>query len=354
MSAEDVAGLCADGVECYPIRAAANHNPRLLLELARAAQRARVETVHTWLTQMDVIGGAVALAMRRHWVLSERSSPEGYGSGVKDRLRTGLGRFADVVVANSASGLAGWPDHPHCMLIANGVDFDAVDEAPPLDDPWAADASPLIVTVGRLVRSKGINRVLAAMPRLRQEFPGVRLAILGEGPERPALEALAYTLGVARHVLFTGFRRDALAWLKSASVFVSASQFEGHPNAVSEAAAAGTPQVLSDIAMHRDTVGRGGALFVEPDDARAVAAAVTALVRWPDLAGMVAAAAWSATRRLSIEQAADRYVELYWRVASAAPARRPRARTGSKAQAAAGTVSAWEPIPRGRRSRPFG
>jgi len=312
---EEAESLTAQGISCFPIAAAGNHDPRLVAELARAARRARAQVIHTWLTQMDVIGGAVALATRRAWVLSERCSPEAYGGRAKDRARAWLGRFADVVVANSEAGLAAWPGHPRRTVIANGVDFEAVRDAPAA----VAAGRPLIVTAARLAPQKRIEAVLRALPRLRRDFPGLLLAILGDGPEAAALKALAAELGVEGNVFFAGFRADSLAWITSASVFVSASRFEGQPNAVLEAAEAGTPQVLSDIPMHREAVGDGGALFVDPGDAEALAAAVAALLDQPERARAMAASARSAVLHLSIGRAADLYAGLYRRAASGCP-----------------------------------
>jgi glycosyltransferase involved in cell wall biosynthesis len=312
----EAAGLAAAGVACFPVRAAGNHDPRLVAELAGAARRARATIIHSWLTQMDVIGGTVALATGRTWVLSERSSKDGYGSGLKDRARTRLGRFADVVVANSEAGLEAWPDHPRRTVIGNGVDLEGIDGAPPAAVPAGR---PLIVSAARLVPEKGVDAVLHAFARLRRSHPDALLAILGQGPQEGELKALAAALGIEDHVVFTGFRPDAWSWIKAASVFVSASRVEGQPNAVMEAAAAGTPQMLSDIVMHRDAVGDGGALFVDPADPGAVAAAIAGLIENPARARALAAAARSAVVPASIGRAADLYAALYRRAASGSP-----------------------------------
>ena len=319
LGAEDEASLAAAGVACFPIAARNNHDPRLLAELARAARGSGARIVHTWLPQMDVLGGVVALATRRAWILSERWSPEGYGRRVKDRLRARLGRLADVVVANSPSGLSAWSGHPRQMIIENGLDFAALEREPIAAVAGVTDRKPLLVTAARLAPNKRIEAVLHALPRLRCRFPQVMLAILGTGPEENALKALAARLDLEGNVFFPGFRPDAWAWIKAASVFVSPSMFEGQPNAVLEAAALGTPQVLSDIVMHRDTVGNGGALFADPGDPDAFAAAIASLILDPALARAVAASARSAVDRLTISRAADRYVELYRVAASGSP-----------------------------------
>jgi glycosyltransferase involved in cell wall biosynthesis len=74
----------------------------------------------------------------------------------------------------------------------------------------------------------------------------IRLMILGEGEERPALEALGRKLGVADDVALPGFRDDAIACMASAALFVLSSAWEGLPTVLIEALAAGTPVVSTD------------------------------------------------------------------------------------------------------------
>lgn len=321
LSGAEVASLNRSGVTCFPIRSPGNHNPQLGFEMARAVQAARAEIVHTWLTQMDIIGGAVALAMRRRWILSERNSAAAYGGRGKDRLRAWLGRFADIVVANSASGLDLWSRHPCPVMIRNGVDHRAIRDAPleSLAGTETGSGRTIIVSVARLARNKRIDRLVRALSRLRLEMKDVLLVIVGEGPEEAALKALALELGVADQILFAGFRPDAWSWIRTGSVAVSISLFEGEANAVLEAAAAGTPQVLSDIRMHRDAVGDGGAMFVDPEDPEALASAILSLVRNETMAQSIASTAQAAVEPLSVERAADLYAEIYRQAAAGTP-----------------------------------
>lgn len=317
----DVETLTASGVACFPIAAAGNHNPLLAIELARAARTSGARIIHTWLTQMDVLGGAVALATRRRWILSERNSRAAYGGGAKDKARAWLGQYADAVVANSVSGLAVWPDHAGGIVIDNGIDLEGIRNAPTTvaDGGAGLGDRTVIVSVARLVPSKRIDRLLHALPRLRRDIPDILLVLIGEGPEERALKRLAAELGIEGQVLFAGFRPDVWSWIKAGRVFLSASLFEGQPNAVLEAGVAGTPQVLSDIDMHRAAVGDDGAVFVDAEDADALAAAVLSLVRTPELGARIAAAAGNALRDFSAERAADLYACLYRRAASGAP-----------------------------------
>lgn len=112
-----------------------------------------------------------------------------------------------------------------------------------LHDPWFdTDQPPVILAVGRLAPQKRFDLLLEAFARLRQRKPA-RLLILGEGPERPALEAQAQRLGVAQDVRLHGFAENPFAYMRRASVFALTSDFEGMPNALIQARALGMPVV---------------------------------------------------------------------------------------------------------------
>ena len=131
-----------------------------------------------------------------------------------------------------------------------------------------------LVTVSRLVRSKGIDTVLRALKILDQNHVNYRYIVAGKGSERPALEKLAKDLGVHDRVRFTGFIEEDEKWrsLRSADVYVMPSRFspdephEGFGIAFLEAAACGIPAIGSNAGGVPDAVlhGKTG-LLVEPD-----------------------------------------------------------------------------------------
>lgn len=129
------------------------------------------------------------------------------------------------------------------------------------------------------------------------------------------LQALATTLGLNGHILFAGARTDAWSWLKAAEIFASTSAWEGHPNAVLEAAAAGVPMLLSDLPPHRDAAG-GGATYVDAEDSGALASALSALLENRGKARRLAAAARERVRPLTLARAADAYAEIYRKAAA--------------------------------------
>jgi len=105
---------------------------------------------------------------------------------------------------------------------------------------------PHIVSVGRMDESKGFDRLIAAFPACLSGHPHSTLTILGDGPDRPSLEAQIAKLGIADRVTMPGFHSDVRRWLHSADLFVLSSRFEGLPNVLLEAIEAECPVAVLD------------------------------------------------------------------------------------------------------------
>jgi glycosyltransferase involved in cell wall biosynthesis len=116
--------------------------------------------------------------------------------------------------------------------------------------------APLIVAVTRLVPQKGVDDVLEAMALVRQRLPAVRLAIVGDGPERGRLRQRIRELTLEDVVELVGYQSaDAVVdWYRRAWVTVTASHREGFGLTITEAAACGTPAVARRIPGHSDAV----------------------------------------------------------------------------------------------------
>jgi glycosyltransferase involved in cell wall biosynthesis len=154
------------------------------------------------------------------------------------------------------------------------------------DEPPAAGA-PLILFVGRLVEKKGVRHLIEAMPVVRSVVGGARLQIVGDGPERPRLEALVATLDLAACVDFLGAvpNSDLPAYYRRADLFVAPSVMsrdgdtEGLGVVLLEAASSGLPLIGSRIGGIPDIVeNEKTGLLVEPGDADGIASAVTRLL----------------------------------------------------------------------------
>ena len=132
------------------------------------------------------------------------------------------------------------------MVLRNGVDTAAFH---PVDRASRRSAlgftGPTLLSVGHLIERKGHHRVIEAMALL----PGMRLAILGEGPERARLAALIASLGLSDRVQLLGARPhgELSGWYGAADALVLASSREGWANVLLEAMACGTPVVASNI-----------------------------------------------------------------------------------------------------------
>ena len=132
--------------------------------------------------------------------------------------------------------------------------------------------APLIGAVARLTHEKGIDRLIRAAPTVVAKCPEVRFVIVGDGPERPLLEAEAGRLGVDAHFHFAGHRADVGELLPAFDLFVLPSLREGLPFAVLEAMSAGLPVVATRVGGVPEAVAEGvTGLLVPADDPDALA-----------------------------------------------------------------------------------
>ncbi len=139
---------------------------------------------------------------------------------------------------------------------------------------------PLVVTVGRLVPVKRFDWFIDAMAKLRADHPRLEAVVVGEGYERPALEARVRAAGAGDWLKLPGRVDDAdlLALYRRAWLLVSTSSHEGWGMTITEAAACGTPAVATRIAGHEDAIvdGVSGTLADTMEDVVTAAGAVLA------------------------------------------------------------------------------
>ena len=138
---------------------------------------------------------------------------------------------------------------------------------------------PLLVAVGRLVPVKRYDRLIRTVARAVEAHPDLELVIVGEGYERPKLEELVAERGLGRTVKLPGHLTDAevLDLYRRAWAVVSASAREGWGMTITEAAACGTPAVVTRIGGHVDAVVDGESGLLVDDEDEAVATLVRLL-----------------------------------------------------------------------------
>jgi glycosyltransferase involved in cell wall biosynthesis len=155
-----------------------------------------------------------------------------------------------------------------------------------------------LFTVGRLHQQKGYDCLIQAFAQVRKECPALQLLIVGEGEEENNLKNLAKSLDLTDQVIFAGLRLDSDTIFPFAELFILPSLWEGMPNAVLEAMAAGKPVVATKVGGVPELVLHGETgLLVPPGDPDALAQAILDLCTDP-----VKAHAMGAAGRLRVQE----------------------------------------------------
>jgi glycosyltransferase involved in cell wall biosynthesis len=205
-------------------------------------------------------------------------------------------------------------------VVPNGVVLEEIRRAPA--EPEASD----LLFVGRLIDDKRVDLLLGAVQRLLGKWPALRCAIVGEGPQRAELEALAEQLGLRANVRFSGWvdpSSRVFGHMKAARLLVLPSVREGFGITVAEAQACGTVPVVvrSPMSAAPDLVRDGvdGSLC-EPN-VESVARAIDELLSDPQRRDAMAGASLAAAEAWSWDRLAADMEALYLRVAARARAR---------------------------------
>lgn len=307
--------LAAVGVETLRLPASHKYDLRVVSRTARLIRRVRPDVVQTWLTQMDLVAGVAASLARVPWILSERSSRGAYPPSLLHRARRLVGARAAAIVANSEGGREHWAElldsRVPIRVIPNIVPQAEIDAATRLD----STGKDLILYVGRLSPEKNLPTLLRALAGVMRERDATAV-FCGDGAIRPSLEQLASELGIGDRVQFRGSVKDVWSWMKSAAVLVSVSSFEGNPNVVLEAIAAGAPLVCSDIPAHREIVDESSAWLVDGASPESVADGILRALGDAGEASARAARARVAVEARSASVVASQYERLYREITS--------------------------------------
>ncbi len=260
---------------------------------ARGVAVALISTCHNWTNDTRALRIYASLD---RWVLRRFPLVAAVSPGVAGALRR-----------------AGLPAGS-VRVIGNGIDIDRFRlAAGELRAELARGGGPVVGMAGRLVPSKGFDDVIAVASEVLARVPGARFAVLGDGPHRAALEALASKAGVAGALVFLGRRGDAERFYASIDIFVLPSYNEGMPMTVLEAMAAGKPVIatragsIPDIVRHGET-----GLLYTPGDRASLAGSLSRLAGEPELARRMGARGQEVVaREHSAAAMAQRYLSAY-------------------------------------------
>jgi glycosyltransferase involved in cell wall biosynthesis len=148
---------------------------------------------------------------------------------------------SDAMATDLAANFAVTSDK--LKVVSNPINVQAIraETASVSQSNWPARAKPRLLYVGRLAAEKGLDLLLHAMREVQQQHPHVHLMVLGAGPEEARLRQLSLKLNLQTGVSFPGYKQNLSDFYAQATLFVLPSRYEGMPNALLEAAAAGLP-----------------------------------------------------------------------------------------------------------------
>jgi glycosyltransferase involved in cell wall biosynthesis len=198
-------------------------------------------------------------------IFAEINLPAAFYVSLMERLALAVYRSGRmpffVVSASTRDEMIGHGFNENDLFVVhNCVDHDLY-----RPDPARRSSTPVIGYCGRLKKYKGVDQFLRAVPQILNEVPATRVWIVGEGDDRPRLERMARTLGIADTVTFAGFVSESrkVEMLQSMWCGVNTSSKEGWGLTVVESNACGTPVVSSNVPGLRDVVrdGETGLLY---------------------------------------------------------------------------------------------
>jgi len=232
-----------------------------------------------------------------------------------------LARFTDKVVAVSEivkkdilkyDGLR----EDKVMIIHNGIDTERllnIDGNVIRSEFNISSDVPVIGTIGRLTFQKGQKYLIEAVSKIKEKFPSIMLLIVGDGPIKDELQNYSKTLGLNKHVIFTGSRRDIPPLLAAMDIFVLPSLWEGLPNALLEAMASGKTIIATDIPPIREIINNEKiGILVPARDSKAMASSIELLLNDKTSAETFCKSAQErAFSDFNITTTVDKYTNLY-------------------------------------------
>jgi glycosyltransferase involved in cell wall biosynthesis len=225
-----------------------------------------------------------------------------------------FGRIAAVSEAVARSLRRSGVPSARIATIDNGIDlFPFTQARPTLRKEMPQRPKMLIGLVGRLTPQKGCEYFLQAAQKVLVGFPEALFVLVGEGPDRMKLEALAQELKIRDRVIFAGHREDMPGVYSSLDVLVLPSINEGLPMTLIEAMAAARPVVATPVgAVPKLVIPEQTGLLVNLRHPENLAAAIGRFISDPDLRRRLGAngQAW-VMRRFSAEAMARKYAEIY-------------------------------------------
>jgi glycosyltransferase involved in cell wall biosynthesis len=281
-------------------------------QLRRYIRANQIRLVHTFDYTLSLIGipvaktcaGVVALSSQRFYM---DLVPAKY-----KRLLLLTHRMADGVVANCEEmkrHLAADYSYPADRI---EVCYNGIDTSRFFPDGIRRSGPPVIGTVCVLRPEKNLGQLLEAFAKVRNMRPGMKLLIVGSGPEREILVTRAAALGIADDCTFQPSTANVPAAMRSIDIFVHPSLSEGLPNGVMEAMACGCVVVASAVGGCAELIDQGRTGYLtQPGDLDSLISHLTEAISANESRSAIGAAAAEHMKEFSIARAAARMQQIY-------------------------------------------
>lgn len=306
-----------------PVHVVGKHwkaDPICFWRLKRHIARLRPEMVHTWMFTANAYGRAAALAAGvKHLVAAERCV-DLWKSGYQFALDRRLARRTQRLIANSIGVRDFYVAHglpaDRFTVIPNGVPLtqpSPIARRQLLDELDIEGDVRLIGIVGRLWPQKRVSDLIWVAELIHILRQDVHVLIIGDGPARPSVKRYRRLMHAENYVHLLGHRNDVPAILPHLDLLWLGSQYEGMPNSIMEAMAAGVPVVATNIPGPRDLVVHGQTGFLAPVGGRAAFTRYTEqILNDAELARRLGEAGRQRMREhFAVEPMVHRHAELY-------------------------------------------
>lgn len=309
-------------IRVYCMSAGEGSHFTLPFMLAKLVREGRYDVVHshTWGVYIEsalgaLLGGARVLVHTVHGKYLQ------YAPGTASRVKVLLRHFLERVLAGAHRRIVTVSDAiqeyvrvdigisgSRLLTIHNGVS-----DAPRPSKPVREDRGAVFITVGRLAAVKNYAMLVRAFSAVVRAHPACRLMIVGDGPERSALEDLARDLGILESVAFFGFQKEVQRLLLDGDVFVLSSKYEGISIALLEAMRAGLPAIATRVGGMAEVLvdGETGILVADGDE-DSMARAMVRLIESPSERRRMGDQGYARMRdNFSMHAIVERYLSVY-------------------------------------------
>jgi glycosyltransferase involved in cell wall biosynthesis len=293
---------------------AMRNNWRRISSLRRCLQGLQPDVVVSFITETNVL--TVAAGFRAPWptIVSERIHPAYHPLDPPwARLRQAAYSRAAAVVTQT-DDIASWlrkKGRAETHVIPNPVDLKIFVNG--AESRTSFSERKRLVAVGRLDHQKGFDILIDAFAKAATRIRDWDLEIFGEGPLDSKLQRQIDILGMASRISLKGASRDVAATYRSADAFVHAARYEGYPNVVVEALAAGLPVIATDSpGAVRDLLSGGTfGVLVPPEDAAVMAEALVVTLNDERTLAALSCRAREAVRYNDVEVVSEAWLSLF-------------------------------------------